>query len=176
MKIKYDVKITLSLLHVGIPTWKSDDRISSLYVFWENAWHVFHMSVSPQINSLPFPCSYLYLKEIYFSGFFALWFLGTFSQWKSLEGDIRLKGEDKILFAFFGMSFAPLDIFSHQIVLVLTPGLASIIFLSPSLSNFTQGAPNNSIHSFNFNSFHLEKRVKSKLKFVIGAHCHSRII
>ena len=131
MKIKYDVKITLSLLHVGIPTWKSDDRISSLYVFWENAWHVFHMSVSPQINSLPFPCSYLYLKEIYFSGFFALWFLGTFSQWKSLEGDIRLKGEDKILFAFFGMSFAPLDIFSHQIVLVLTPGLASIIFLLP---------------------------------------------
>lgn len=95
----------------------------------------------PSINYLPFPCSYLSLKEIYFPGFFALCFLDTFSQWESSERDIRMEEEEKTLFSFFGMSFAALDTLYHQVnfhQVVLAPGPASIIFFSPSSSYLRQ--------------------------------------
>lgn len=110
MKIKRGVNITLPLQHVGILMWKRSGESFPFWVFVTTL-GVSITFVSPQLNSLCFSCFYVYLKEIYFPGFFAFWFLGTSSHWEALEEDVRVENRffspgifSLPLSAFFGFS------------------------------------------------------------------------
>lgn len=119
----------------GFPTCKEKwQNPFSSWILWQRLACQSHLCF-PSNKCSALPLLYLYLKEIDFPGSFAIWFLGTLSQWESSEGDIKVEEEEKPLFAFFGILFATTRHFLTSVRLspsALGPwggGSARIIFL-----------------------------------------------
>lgn len=139
MKIKQDVKNHLMSSACWHPYLEGEMAESLILMYFMPMVGMSFPYLFPS-NYLSFSCSYLYLKEIYFPGFFLTGFR-YIQPMRIIRGRYRGGRRGKDSFAFFGMFFVALDTFSHQVnfcQVILAPGHTSIIFISPSLSYLRQ--------------------------------------